>query len=111
MEQTILGIPKYLYHATPYENLTSILNNGIEVRNEDGVYFTNGPVGAVAFLYIKGYRDIIVFKIDTDKLNKDLFFEGIDHSKTYFEDIQVFVYPENIKPTALDAMETRRFKY
>jgi len=111
MEQAVLNIPKYIYHATPYENLTKILNTGIEARNDDGVYCTNGPIGAVAFLYIRGYRDIIVFKIDTDKLNKDLLFEGEDHNKSYFEYIQVFVYPELIKTTMLDVMETRRFKY
>jgi len=106
-----MEIPESLYHATPYKNLTNILNTGIEVRNDDGVYCTDDPIGAVAFLYLRGYRDIIVFKIDTNKLNKDLLFEGIDHNKAYFEDIQVFVYPEQIKPLMLDTMETRRFKY
>ena len=33
MEQAVLNIPKYIYHATPYENLTKILNTGIEARS------------------------------------------------------------------------------
>ena len=106
-----MKIPKYIYHATPYENLTSILNTGIEVRNEDGVYCADSYLGAVAFLYIKGYRDIVVLKINTDKLNKDLLFEGIDHNPSFFEDIRVFVYPELIKTSMIDVTETRYLKY
>lgn len=59
------------YHATPYENLESILENGIK-RGVDGVvYLTEGRDETMRFLLIRGYRDILTVEVLIDSENVD----------------------------------------
>lgn len=72
------------YHATPYENLESILENGIKEngikKGIDGVvYLTEGRDEAMRFLLIRGYRDILTVEVLIDSENVD---EMFDHNPT-----------------------------
>lgn len=73
---------KTYYHATPFENLESIMDQGI-LRGCDGVvYLTEKPEEAARFVAIRGCREILVLGIE---LEEDLVNESFDHSKTFFK--------------------------
>ncbi len=85
------------YHATPYENLESILENGIK-RGVDGVvYLTEGRDEAMRFLLIRGYRDILTVEVLIDSENVD---EMFDHNPNFFK-CRAFGYKGDIKPDEL----------
>lgn len=85
------------YHATPYENLESILENGIK-RGVDGVvYLTKGQYEAMRFLLIRGYRDILTIEVLIDSENVD---EMFDHNPNFFK-CRAFGYNGDIKPDEL----------
>lgn len=95
-------IPRFLYHATDYKNLYSILKNGI-TKTFDGIYFADSYEGAAMFLYFRECKDIIVFEIDTELLNKVLIKESFDHSPGFFKGIFAYCYKENIDSELIDA--------
>jgi len=83
---------KTYYHATPYENLPSIIEKGI-LRGQDGyVYLTTDPVDATKFLRIRGYDEILVCEV---ALEEDLVEESYDHSEAFFR-CKAYIYPEDI---------------
>lgn len=85
------------YHATPYENLESILENGIK-RGVDGVvYLTEGRDEAMRFLLIRGYRDILTVEVLIDSENVD---EMFDHNPNFFK-CRAFGYKGDIKSNEL----------
>ena len=72
---------KTYYHATPYENLNSILNQGIH-RGCDGViYLTDAKEDALKFVAIRGYLDILVCGI---QLEEEMVQESFDHNESFF---------------------------
>lgn len=69
------------YHATPFENLESILDQGIH-RGCDGIiYLTTEPQDAAKFVAIRGYKEILVCKVE---LEEDQVFETFDHNEKFF---------------------------
>lgn len=84
---------KTYYHATPFENLESIMKDQEIHRGCDGVvYLTDKPKDAVKFLAIRGYTKILVLGIN---LEEDLVEESFDHSEAFFK-CKAYMYPENI---------------
>lgn len=81
------------YHATPFENLNSILEKGIQ-RGSDGiVYLTEGKDEALRFVAIRGCRNILTVEVE---LEEDLVEEMFDHSQAFFR-CKAFGYHEDIK--------------
>lgn len=76
---------RYMYHATPYENLGKILENGL-IPGPDGlIYLTEKPVDAVKFIAIRGYRDILVVEVKIPKKLENTIEETFDHSERFFQ--------------------------
>ena len=83
---------KTYYHATPFENLESIMDQGIRKGCDGVVYLTEKPEEAVRFLAIRGIRKILVLGVD---LEEDMVSESFDHNEAFFK-CKAFMYPENI---------------
>lgn len=74
-----------MYHATPYENLGKILENGL-VPGPDGlIYLTEKPTDAAKFIAIRGYRDILVVEVKIPKKLENTIEETFDHSERFFQ--------------------------
>ena len=72
---------KTYYHATPFENLESIMDQGI-LRGCDGVvYLTEKPDEAARFVAIRGYKKILVLGIE---IEESLIEESFDHNFVFF---------------------------
>lgn len=84
------------YHATPYENLASIIVDGIKSGSEGLVYLTKERDDALKFvaITIKGCKDILTVEvlIDSEKVQ-----ETFDHSLQFFK-CKAFGYKGDIKP-------------
>lgn len=76
---------QYLYHATPYNNLINILNEGIKPSLEGYSYLTEKPEQAVMFLAIRGIKEILVVKIKILKEDEQNIIETFDHSASFFK--------------------------
>lgn len=75
---------KVYYHASAYENLGSILIRGLKASPIDGlVYMTEKEEDAVKFLYIRGCRDIVTFKITLKDDSRVI--ETFDHNPAFFK--------------------------
>ena len=83
---------KTYYHATPFENLNSIMNQGIRKGCDGVVYLTEKPEEAARFVAIRGYRKILVLGVELDD---EMVSESFDHSEAFFK-CKAFTYPENI---------------
>jgi len=83
---------KTYYHATPYENLESIMDQGI-LRGSDGVvYLTERPEDAAKFVAIRGCRKILVLGIE---IYEDMVEESFDHSQAFFR-CKAYTYSDDI---------------
>lgn len=82
------------YHATPFENLSSIAADGIKASYEGIVYLTKERDDALKFVAIRGCKDILTVEvlIDSEKVH-----ETFDHSLQFFN-AKAFGYKGNIKP-------------
>lgn len=98
---------KTYYHATPFENLESIMVTDQEIRKGcDGVvYLTEKPNDAVKFLVIRGYTKILVIGVD---LEEDMVSESFDHSEAFFK-CKAYTYPENISMDCFVNVQTFEF--
>lgn len=83
---------KTYYHATPFENLESILEKGIRRGCDGVVYLTEKPEEAAGFVAIRGHKKILVAGVD---IEKDMVTESFDHSQAFFK-CKAYVYPEDI---------------
>lgn len=87
---------KIFYHATAYENLFDILDNGIEARNIEGiVYLCEKPEDAIKFLAIRGVTDIVTLKVRIYKKDYDNIIETFDHNHNFFK-CRAFGFKGNI---------------
>jgi hypothetical protein len=84
----------YLYHATPMDNLFK-MNDGIKAGPDGLVYFSDSYVHAVSFLMFRNERKLVVFKVDTSKLDKDKIEESFDHSFDFFH-CRAFTYDGDV---------------
>ena len=95
---------KTYYHATPFINLDSILENGIRRSMEGIVYLTTEPEDAVKFVAIRGCKDILVCQVG---IEEDLVEESFDHNEGFFK-CRAYVYPQDILPIEIE--EFLRYK-
>lgn len=80
------------YHATPFENLASIFDNGIRKGYDGVVYLTEKPEEAARFVAVRGCDEILVCEVE---LENDMIEESFDHSMKFFR-CRAFTYPEDI---------------
>lgn len=85
---------KTFYHATPFENLCSIMNKGIHKGIDGVVYLTEKPEDAIKFLIIRGYKEILVCQV---VLEEDLIQESFDHNEKFFK-CRAYMYSDDIDP-------------
>ena len=80
------------YHATPYKNLESILDQGI-LRGYDGVvYLAKTKEDAVKFIAIRFEKDILVCEVQLNEANIK---ESFDHNESFFK-CKAYMYDEDI---------------
>lgn len=72
------------YHATPYANLDSILDYGIQLSRDGLVYMCKSPEDAAKFLAIRGVKDILAIEVKVPKKLQNTIVETFDHSERFF---------------------------
>ena len=93
-------IPRKLFHATPQKNLTSILKNGLQPHEIFGeIYFCEKLTQCLKF--IKN-RPLIIFTVDTSKLNLESLYLSSDHIKRIGRNFDAYSYFEPISPELLE---------
>lgn len=83
---------KTYYHATPFENLESIMDQGLHKGCDGVVYLTERPEDAAKFVAIRGYRQILVLGVE---LEESMISESFDHSFAFFK-CEAYTYPDDI---------------
>ena len=83
---------KSYYHATPFENLGSIMENGIQTGCDGVVYLTEKPEEAARFVAVRGYKKILTIEV---RLEESMVKESFDHSEMFFK-CKAYSYSENI---------------
>ena len=73
---------KTYYHATPFENLVSIMDQGIRKSRDGVVYLTEKPEEATRFVVIRGHVDILVCEV---QIEENMVEETFDHSEAFFK--------------------------
>jgi hypothetical protein len=91
-----------MYHATPFDNLGSIVEDGIK-RGLDGVYLCKTPEDCCKFLLVRLVKHILVCRVDLKKLKPDKLEESFDHSEAFFK-CRAWVYADNIPKQAITQM-------
>ena len=84
MDLGVLNMKKY-YHATDYNNLGNILVNGIHPGPDGLVYMCETETDALKFLYVRGYRELLVCEIKILKKDEINVMETFDHSFNFFK--------------------------
>ena len=82
---------QYMYHATDYDKLGSILMRGVTPGPDGGVYLAETAQDALKFVVLRCYPSVLVIKIRKSKLNKELLAESFDHSRSFF-DCRAWIY-------------------
>ena len=75
---------KTYYHGTSYENMLSIVSNGIEPSIDGLVYLCEKPEHCARFCYMHGIKNIVVFKVKIPKKLESRVIETFDHSYKFF---------------------------
>ena len=83
---------KSYYHATPFENLGSIFEKGIQKGHDGVIYLTEQPDEAARFVAIRGCRKILVIEV---VIEEDMVEESFDHSEAFFK-CKAYMYSDNI---------------
>lgn len=86
------------YHATPFINLNSIVEAGIRKGTDGVVYLTTEPKDAVKFVAIRGYKEVLVCRVD---LEESLIAESFDHNEAFFG-CKAWTYGEDIPPESIE---------
>ena len=73
---------KTYYHATPFENLESILDQGLHKGCDGVVYLTKKPDEAARFLAVRGCTKILVCEVQVEE---DMVEEMFDHNPRFFK--------------------------
>lgn len=91
---------KTYYHATPYRNLESILDQGIFKGCDGVVYLADTKENAAKFIAIRGCFDILVCEVQLNEANVE---ESFDHSETFFK-CKAYIYNEDINVCEISNM-------
>jgi hypothetical protein len=93
----------YLYHATDKKNEGSIIKSGLLPPNGFVIYFSESEEEAVKFVSLRAFTDmqVIVIRVNKNKLDKKYLAESFDHSPYYFK-AKVFTYEKPLKIPMID---------
>lgn len=91
---------KKFYHATPYDNLWSILINGLKTGVDGVVYLAETREAALKFICVRCFDPILVIEIELDETHVE---ESFDHSYEFFKE-KAFVYSKSIPADKLGKM-------
>lgn len=69
------------YHATPFKNMPSILEEGIRLSYDGVVYLCKSEQDAAKFAIVHACNHFVVFEVELK--DKDVV-ETFDHSETFF---------------------------
>ena len=83
---------KTYYHATSFENLESIMNQGLHKGCDGVVYLAEKPEEAVRFIVIRGCKKILVLGIELEEALVD---ESFDHNEAFFK-CKAYTYADDI---------------
>ena len=75
---------KKYYHATDYNNLTSIVSNGLNESYDGVVYITEKPLDALKFIALRMVPKILVVEIKVLKKDQSKVVETLDHDERFF---------------------------
>jgi hypothetical protein len=85
---------KTYYHATDYDNYSSIMKDGLKASAWDGlVYLTEKEQDAVKFPYVHMVKKIITFRVVIEEPEEVV--ETFDHSYAFFG-CRCFGFPGDI---------------
>lgn len=93
-----------VYHATNFDNLSSIIANGLEPKGE-GIFVAESFEQALAFVALRNYSTVAVFELD---LPENELTESFDHSESMFcklfgfDSCRAFVYSKHIPADDID---------
>ena len=76
---------RYLYHATSYDNLGNILDEGLKLSSDRVVYLAETPKDAVKFVVLRGYDRILTVKVKVPKKLENTIIGTFDHSFSIFK--------------------------
>lgn len=101
----------YLYHATKFKNLPSIVREGLKTGIDGVIYFTTSEQHSVNWIDMTNIDgdDLLVIRVDTKDLDEDLLDDGNDHDPEFFKGITVKTYSKDIPFDYVD--ESRIVKY
>ena len=96
---------KTYYHATPFENLESIMDQGLHKGCDGAVYLTEKPEEAARFVAIRGCRKILVLGIEFED---GVVQESFDHSQFFFK-CRAYSYSNDIPADEITEFLTYEF--
>jgi hypothetical protein len=80
------------YHATPFKNFSSILDNGIKVGYDGITYLAETKEDAYRFIALRCFETVLVIEVELDESKV---VETFDHNPNFFK-CKAFGYPELI---------------
>lgn len=98
-----------VYHATDYDNLASIIVDGLQPSGE-GIFFAEGFEQALAFMFLRNYSPVVVLELEIDESELR---ESFDHSESRFcklfglESCKAWVYHSPIPAHELNLEKAR----
>lgn len=94
---------KRYYHATKYENLASILNEGIRPSADGVVYMCTEAKDAIKFPAVLGVQNILVLEIKIPKSLEKYVSETFDHSERFYK-CRAYGYSGVVIPSMIGRM-------
>ncbi|MDF2615406.1 MAG: hypothetical protein K0Q47_61 [Sedimentibacter sp.] len=104
-----IKIPEILYHATWEENVMSIFLEGLKPGFDGLNYLCDKQEDAAKFLVLKIQpgKQLVVLKIYTKNLDKELFDYGFDHNPNFFGNLNVLTYKGIISKDHISSLYTK----
>lgn len=94
------------YHATPEENMSEILANGIKTGCDGVVYLADNCTGAAKFVAVRGVKRIIVFEVNVPDEKVE---ESFDHNFMFFKE-RAFSTSNSISTERINFENVRLFE-
>lgn len=98
-----------LYHSTNYDNLNSILSEGIK-KHLEGVYFTDSKESTLIFSVLSHKEDVLVIEIDEEDLDKDFMSISWDSANERLanlfktDNFETYLYTKSVEPEMIQNM-------
>lgn len=88
-----MNLMKKMYHATPWSNFMSIVEDGLKPGCDHIVYLAETKEDALKFIAIRVFNEpILVVEVEVEE---DLLTETFDHNFNFFK-ARAWGYPETI---------------